>query len=67
MACKYEVVKSGNGGCYLCLDNNQELYLAREVTGGRLTALCSCCLLGNLEHYLLDNTRGWSFPDKKGI
>ena len=63
---KYEVVRSENGGCFICLNNNQELYLVREVNGGRLAALCSCCLLGNLEHYMLDNTREWPFLDKKG-
>ncbi|MDY0040434.1 MAG: hypothetical protein RBS57_08990 [Desulforhabdus sp.] len=64
MDCKYDVVRSENGGCCLCLENNQELYLVREVAGGRLIALCSCCLLDNLEHYMLDNTRAWAFLDK---
>ncbi|MCK8601930.1 hypothetical protein [Desulfoferrobacter suflitae] len=58
---KFEVVRSDQGGCYLCLENNQELYLAREIRGGRLTALCSRCLLGNLDDFMLDNTREWPF------
>lgn len=58
---KYEVVRSYNGGCYLCSTSGQELYLVRELGGGRLAALCSCCLLSNLDDYVIDNTREWPF------
>lgn len=63
MPAKFEVVRSENGGCFLCLENNRELYLVREAEGGRLAALCSGCLLLNLDRYLLDNTRAWPLSD----
>jgi hypothetical protein len=65
MSDKFMVVRPENGGCILCLENGRELYLVREVKGGRLTALCSRCLLHNLDHYMLDNTREWPFLIKQ--
>lgn len=65
MSSKFEVIKSENGGCYLCQENNQELYLAREIGSGRLTALCGCCLLEKLDSYLIDNTRTWPIQCKR--
>lgn len=62
---KYEVVRSVNGGCYLCSENGQELFLVRELSGGRLAALCSCCLLGNLDDFMIDNTREWPFLNQE--
>ncbi len=56
---KYEVVRSENGGCYVCHACDQELYLAREVSTGQLTAVCSYCLLDRLDCYEIDNTRTW--------
>jgi len=62
---KYEVVRSVNGGCYLCSENGQELYLVRELSSERLTALCSCCLLNHLEDFMIDNTREWPFTKQE--
>lgn len=59
MPSKYDVLWSVNGGCVLCSQNNQELYLVRPVQGGQLVALCESCLLNHLDHYQLDNTRPW--------
>jgi len=62
---KFDVVRAFNGGCYLCSENGPELYLVRELSGGRLAALCSCCLLSNLDHFMIDNTREWPFLNKE--
>ena len=59
MSAKFEVVRPESGGCCLCRKDENELYVVRETSSGRLTALCSCCLLHNLEDYLIDNTRPW--------
>lgn len=56
---KYQVVRSDNGGCYVCRTCDEELYLAREIATGQLTAICSYCLLDRLDHYEIDNTRTW--------
>jgi hypothetical protein len=56
---KYEVVRSENGGCYVCCNCSQELYLARDISTGQLTAVCSHCLLDRLDCYEIDNTRTW--------
>lgn len=66
MSLKFEVVRSENDGCCLCLKEEQELYVVRELSSGRLTALCSCCLLRNLDHYLIDNTRSWPISTDDG-
>ena len=59
MSAKYEVLRSANGGCVLCQQSHQELYLVRPARGGQLVALCGDCLLSNLDHYQIDNTRPW--------
>lgn len=56
---KYCVMKADNNGCYLCRRNSRELFLMRHVDSGKLTALCSPCAMGNLDSYLIDNTRPW--------
>jgi hypothetical protein len=61
MESKYEVVRSEKGGCYLCCETDEELYLVRNAKTGHMTALCGCCLLPRLDDYLIDNTREWPF------
>jgi hypothetical protein len=59
MSSKFEVSRSENGGCFICSDKGEDLYLAREISSGKLLALCSCCLLMNIDAYMIDNTREW--------
>lgn len=67
MSSKFEVVRAQSGGCSLCTKNDRELYVARESNSGQLRALCSHCLLNNLEHYVIDNTRPWPVLDGYGV
>lgn len=61
---KFEISCSENGGCFLCSREDQEVFLAREGTSGRLTALCGSCLIHHLDDYLIDNTCPWPFWDE---
>ncbi len=64
MPSKFDVVQSETGGCFLCLENDKELYIVRDIRDGQLTAICSPCLFDNLEFYMLDNTRPWPIIEK---
>jgi len=59
MESKYEVARSDSGGCFICHNEDEELYLVRNAKTGQMTALCGCCLLPRLDGYLIDNTRTW--------
>jgi hypothetical protein len=59
MESKYEVARSDTGGCFICRNEGEELYLVRNAKTGQMTALCGCCLLPRLDGYLIDNTRTW--------
>jgi len=59
VSAKFDIVRSESGGCCLCLKNDHDLYVVREIESGRLATVCSCCILVNMEDYLIDNTRPW--------
>jgi hypothetical protein len=64
MTSKYDVVQSEDGGCCICSRSDEELYLARQVESGEMNALCSCCLLDQMDKYVIDNTRPWPMDSK---
>jgi hypothetical protein len=45
--------------CFTCGKGEARLLIVRQIAGMMLVHLCSDCMVGHMDDYLLDNTRPW--------